>query len=204
MERAEASSGAGACGASSSLKRKREASSLAGCKRVLSEGSITQQLRLREASITGSKMFEAARRSKGFGKMELQVPALPGQGPRDVGAPAPATHPRSSWPCSSRARAPQMEFDTHDEKLAAKKLRFLQRRSRIVEVVGADDLIFALTQTGMCAAINRGPPPHVCSFCQWQRSSPSPHTHTPQPTPVPNRPQLRTSRFASSTRSWTR
>ena len=48
------------------------------------------------------------------------------------------------------------EFETHDPDAEALKLPFLRKRSRIVEVVAAKDLIFALTHTGVCAAFRRG------------------------------------------------
>ncbi len=50
----------------------------------------------------------------------------------------------------------QAEFDTHDEINAARKLAFLRKRSKVVEVVAAQDLIFALTRTGVCAVFSRG------------------------------------------------
>ena len=51
---------------------------------------------------------------------------------------------------------PQAEFDTHDEENARRKLSFLRKRSKVVEVVAAQDLIFALTRTGVCAVFSRG------------------------------------------------
>ena len=46
--------------------------------------------------------------------------------------------------------------DTHDEVNAARRMPFLRKRSKVVEVVAAQDLIFALTRTGVCAVFSRG------------------------------------------------
>jgi hypothetical protein len=56
----------------------------------------------------------------------------------------------------TKASPLQAEFDTHDEKECREKLPFLRKRSKIVEVVAAQDLIFALTRTGVCAVFSRG------------------------------------------------
>lgn len=50
----------------------------------------------------------------------------------------------------------QAELDTHDEKDIRRKSSFLRKRSKIVEIVAAQDLIFTLTKTGICAAFCRG------------------------------------------------
>ena len=42
--------------------------------------------------------------------------------------------------------------DTHDPDAANLKLSFLRRRSKIVEIVSAGDIVFALTLSGVCAA----------------------------------------------------
>jgi hypothetical protein len=44
------------------------------------------------------------------------------------------------------------EHDTHDPDAANLKLSFLRRRSKIVEIVSAGDVVFALTLSGVCAA----------------------------------------------------
>lgn len=51
----------------------------------------------------------------------------------------------------------QEEFDTydHDAHLFV-KLQFLKKRSKIIEIVAAKDIIFALAHSGLCAAFSRG------------------------------------------------
>lgn len=51
----------------------------------------------------------------------------------------------------------QEEFDTHDPKgHDYLELPFLKKRSKIIEIVAARDIVFALTQSGVCAAFSRG------------------------------------------------
>jgi hypothetical protein len=51
----------------------------------------------------------------------------------------------------------QEEFDTYDANAHLfVKLQFLRRRSKIIEIVAAKDIIFALAHSGLCAAFNRG------------------------------------------------
>eukprot|EP00897_Mesotaenium_endlicherianum_P002321 jgi/Mesen1/2116/ME001515S01332 len=51
----------------------------------------------------------------------------------------------------------QDEFDTFDPSAVQfQKLQFLKKRSRIVEIVAAQGLVFALAHSGACAAYNRG------------------------------------------------
>lgn len=51
----------------------------------------------------------------------------------------------------------QEEFDMHDPKgHSFAQLSFLRKRSKIVEIVSAKDIIFALAQSGACAAFSRG------------------------------------------------
>ncbi|XP_058075233.1 uncharacterized protein LOC131223749 isoform X2 [Magnolia sinica] len=50
----------------------------------------------------------------------------------------------------------QVEFDTHDPKGSDYlELPFLKKRSKIIEIVAARDIVFALTQSGVCAAFSR-------------------------------------------------
>ena len=44
--------------------------------------------------------------------------------------------------------------DTHDPDAANLKLSFLRRRSKIVEIVSAGEVVFALTLSGVCAAFS--------------------------------------------------
>lgn len=51
----------------------------------------------------------------------------------------------------------QEEYDTHDPKgHCAMVLPFLRKRSKIIEIVAARDIVFALAQSGVCAAFSRG------------------------------------------------
>lgn len=56
----------------------------------------------------------------------------------------------------------RLTLDTHDAAALAKKMAWLQRRSKIIEIVSARDLIFALTHTGVCAAFSRDLARRVC------------------------------------------
>lgn len=51
----------------------------------------------------------------------------------------------------------QEEYDTHDPKgHNLSSLPFLKKRSKIIEIVAARDIVFALAQSGVCAAFSRG------------------------------------------------
>lgn len=56
----------------------------------------------------------------------------------------------------------QLTLDTHDAVALSTKLALLQRRSKIIEIVSAGDLIFALTLTGVCAAFSRDLARRIC------------------------------------------
>lgn len=57
----------------------------------------------------------------------------------------------------------QEEFDTYDPKAHwFLKLQFLKKRSKIIEIVAARDIIFALAQSGVCAAFSRETNRKVC------------------------------------------
>ncbi|PRQ52843.1 hypothetical protein RchiOBHm_Chr2g0159901 [Rosa chinensis] len=48
------------------------------------------------------------------------------------------------------------EYDTHDPTgHCAMVLPFLRKRSKIIEIVAAHDIVFALAQSGVCAAFSR-------------------------------------------------
>eukprot|EP00696_Hemimastix_kukwesjijk_P008406 gnl/Hemi2/20617_TR6841_c0_g1_i1.p1 gnl/Hemi2/20617_TR6841_c0_g1~~gnl/Hemi2/20617_TR6841_c0_g1_i1.p1 ORF type:complete len:419 (+),score=83.56 gnl/Hemi2/20617_TR6841_c0_g1_i1:163-1419(+) len=54
-------------------------------------------------------------------------------------------------------------FDTHDHEVYnSKPLAFMRKRSKIVEMVTAGDVLFALTQSGICAAFDRGRQSRLC------------------------------------------
>uniref|UniRef100_A0A6T8IRM7 Uncharacterized protein n=2 Tax=Hemiselmis TaxID=77924 RepID=A0A6T8IRM7_HEMAN len=48
------------------------------------------------------------------------------------------------------------DLDTHDPKASQLKLAFLKKRSKIMEIVAAKDVIFALAASGVCVAYARG------------------------------------------------
>ncbi|KAK1311956.1 hypothetical protein QJS10_CPA07g01375 [Acorus calamus] len=57
----------------------------------------------------------------------------------------------------------QEEFDTHDPKGDCMlNLPFLKRRSKIIEIVAARDIVFALAQSGVCAAFSRETNRRIC------------------------------------------
>ncbi|XP_024527643.1 uncharacterized protein LOC9662931 isoform X2 [Selaginella moellendorffii] len=57
----------------------------------------------------------------------------------------------------------QEEFDTHDPKAhRCLKLPFLKKRSKIVEIVAARDIVFALAHSGICAAFSRETNKKIC------------------------------------------
>lgn len=61
----------------------------------------------------------------------------------------------------------QGEYDTFDPKAAQfQRFSFLRRRSRIVEIVAARDLLFALAHSGACAAISLGEEHHLLGCMQ--------------------------------------
>jgi WD40 repeat protein len=57
----------------------------------------------------------------------------------------------------------QEEYDTHDPKgHCALVLPFLKKRSKIIEIVAARDIVFALAQSGVCAAFSRESNQRIC------------------------------------------
>uniref|UniRef100_A0A453FT83 Uncharacterized protein n=1 Tax=Aegilops tauschii subsp. strangulata TaxID=200361 RepID=A0A453FT83_AEGTS len=54
------------------------------------------------------------------------------------------------------------EFDTYDPKENSSLLPYLRKRSEIIEIVGARDIIFALSQLGVCAAFSRVTNQRIC------------------------------------------
>ncbi|KAJ0981091.1 hypothetical protein J5N97_009346 [Dioscorea zingiberensis] len=57
----------------------------------------------------------------------------------------------------------QEEFDTYDDNIhGVLKLQFLKKRSKIIEIVAAKDVIFALAQSGLCAAFSRTTNRRIC------------------------------------------
>lgn len=57
----------------------------------------------------------------------------------------------------------QEEFDTHDPKgHCFTQLSFLRKRSKIVEIVSAKDIIFTLANSGVCAAFSRETNQRIC------------------------------------------
>ncbi|XP_028080860.1 uncharacterized protein LOC114282390 isoform X5 [Camellia sinensis] len=57
----------------------------------------------------------------------------------------------------------QEEYDTHDPKgHCGMVLSFLKKRSKIIEIVAAHDIVFALAQSGVCAAFSREANQRIC------------------------------------------
>ncbi|XP_029129547.1 uncharacterized protein LOC109810085 isoform X3 [Cajanus cajan] len=57
----------------------------------------------------------------------------------------------------------QEEYDTHDPKgPSSMVLPFLRKRSKIIEIVAARDIVFALAQSGVCAAFSRESNKRIC------------------------------------------
>ncbi|KAI3800048.1 hypothetical protein L1987_35355 [Smallanthus sonchifolius] len=55
------------------------------------------------------------------------------------------------------------EYDTHDPKgYHSAELPFLKKRSKVIEIVAAHDTIFALAQSGVCAAFSRETNKRIC------------------------------------------
>lgn len=51
----------------------------------------------------------------------------------------------------------QEEYDTHDPKgHCSLVLPFLMKRTKVIEIVAARDIVFALAHSGVCAAFSRG------------------------------------------------
>ena len=51
----------------------------------------------------------------------------------------------------------QEEYDTHDPKgHCSPVLPFLMKRTKVIEIVAARDIVFALAHSGVCAAFSRG------------------------------------------------
>lgn len=80
---------------------------------------------------------------------------------RELGQPMPA--PTVYF---AKERFSNMELratlDTHDLAALASKISWLRVRSKIVEIVSSNDLIFALTNNGVCAAFDRDARARVC------------------------------------------
>ncbi|XP_044461090.1 uncharacterized protein LOC123192566 isoform X2 [Mangifera indica] len=57
----------------------------------------------------------------------------------------------------------QEEYDTHDPKgHCSMELPSLRKRSKIVEIVAASDIVFALARSGVCAAFSRETKQRIC------------------------------------------
>jgi F0F1-type ATP synthase gamma subunit len=57
----------------------------------------------------------------------------------------------------------QEEYDTYDDEVHfLVQLPFLWSRTKIIEIVAAKDVIFALAQSGLCGAFNRATNKRIC------------------------------------------
>lgn len=54
------------------------------------------------------------------------------------------------------------KLDSHSPDTSHLKLCFLRKRSKVVEIVSAQNLVFGLTQTGVCTAFDRETSQRVC------------------------------------------
>ncbi|KAL6509395.1 hypothetical protein OROGR_022705 [Orobanche gracilis] len=64
---------------------------------------------------------------------------------------------------ANRVTVVQEEYDTHDPKgFCSMLLPFLKKRSKIIEIVAARDIVFALAQSGVCAAFSRESNQRIC------------------------------------------
>ncbi|RLM80533.1 hypothetical protein C2845_PM12G28920 [Panicum miliaceum] len=79
--------------------------------------------------------------------------------------PRPAAPSSSSFSCPEKFRNFQLqeEYDTYDDEVHfLVQLPFLWTRTKIIEIVAAKDVIFALAQSGLCAAFNRTTNKRIC------------------------------------------
>ncbi|XP_020574279.1 uncharacterized protein LOC110020497 [Phalaenopsis equestris] len=83
---------------------------------------------------------------------------------REIGGfPRIARGTSSNAPEKFRNIQLQEEFDTYDHNVHwFLKLQFLKKRSKIIEIVAAKDVIFALAQSGLCAAFSRTTNKRIC------------------------------------------
>uniref|UniRef100_A0A0D9YZ98 Transducin/WD40 repeat-like superfamily protein n=1 Tax=Oryza glumipatula TaxID=40148 RepID=A0A0D9YZ98_9ORYZ len=73
--------------------------------------------------------------------------------------PRPAAPSSSAFSCPEKFRNFQLqeEYDTYDDEVHfLVQLPCLWSRTKIIEIVAAKDVIFALAQSGLCGAFNRG------------------------------------------------
>ncbi|KAL6633420.1 hypothetical protein ACP70R_026091 [Stipagrostis hirtigluma subsp. patula] len=79
--------------------------------------------------------------------------------------PRPAAPSSSAFSCPEKFRNFQLqeEYDTYDDEVHfLVQLPFLWSRTKIIEIVAAKDVIFALAQSGLCAAFNRTTNKRIC------------------------------------------
>ncbi|CAN6245867.1 unnamed protein product [Urochloa humidicola] len=79
--------------------------------------------------------------------------------------PRPAAPSSSAFSCPEKFRNFQLqeEYDTYDDEVHfLVQLPFLWTRTKIIEIVAAKDVIFALAQSGLCAAFNRTTNKRIC------------------------------------------
>ncbi|KAG1334371.1 hypothetical protein COCNU_03G004900 [Cocos nucifera] len=83
---------------------------------------------------------------------------------REIGGfPRNARGTATNSPEKFRNMQLQEEFDTYDHNIHFfLRLQFLKKRSKIIEIVAAKDVIFALAQSGLCAAFSRTTNKRIC------------------------------------------
>ncbi|KAM0952480.1 putative transcription factor WD40-like family [Dioscorea sansibarensis] len=83
---------------------------------------------------------------------------------REIGArPHLSRGTATSAPEKFRNIQLQEEFDTYDDNINCFfQLQFLKKRSKIIEIVAANDIIFALAHSGLCAAFSLTTNKRIC------------------------------------------
>ncbi|XP_039118309.1 uncharacterized protein LOC120254236 [Dioscorea cayenensis subsp. rotundata] len=83
---------------------------------------------------------------------------------REIGArPHLSRGTATSAPEKFRNIQLQEEFDTYDDNINCfLQLQFLKKRSKIIEIVAANDIIFALAHSGLCAAFSLTTNKRIC------------------------------------------
>lgn len=123
---------AGGAGGSGSGKRIKAAPACRGCHSRAQPRNLVQKLQLRELARHGHRQLLATHADGKFRELHHN--------------PSDARH----------------VYDTHDPAYGPSRLSFLRERSRIIEVVSAQHVIFALTHKGVCAAFSTVTGQRIC------------------------------------------
>ncbi|KAJ3675541.1 hypothetical protein LUZ60_004583 [Juncus effusus] len=132
------------------------------CKRSLLRQRLRVTARQRGQSGGGKSQADASRKRRDRESLLNSVRKLQRReiGVRMRGARGSSA---SAGPERFRNIRLQEEFDTYDHNVHLfVKLQFLKKRSKIIEIVAAKDIIFALAQSGLCAAFSRITNKRIC------------------------------------------